>query len=254
MIEPERRGKACPESRPLLLLLPGLLCDDATWQSQVEALSAMADCVVASHGMADSIEAMARQALHLMPSGQSFNVAGHSMGGRCALEIARMAPERVERLALLDTGYQARVPGASAEAEAAQRMELLDLARRDGMRAMGRQWARGMVHADQWDSAVFENILDMVGRFTIEQFEAQIRALLDRPDATQLLPTIRVPTLLVCGREDAWSPPARHEQMQLRIPGARLEIIGNCGHMSTMEQPRAVSQAMANWLASGSTQ
>lgn len=242
-------GKTAP--KPLLLLIPGLLCDEATWQPQIEALSPLADCIVARHGMADSIETMARQALQLLPADRPFSTAGHSMGGRCALEIARLAPERLQRLALLDTGYQARAPGPAAEAEAAQRMTLLALARREGMREMGRQWALGMVHPSRWTSAVFEDILRMVERFTPEQFEAQIRALLNRPEATPLLPEIKVPTLLVCGREDTWSPLSRHQQMQRCIAGARLEIINDCGHMSTMEQPLAVSQAMARWLTLG---
>ncbi len=238
-----------PAHRPLLLLSPGLLCDEATWQAQIETLSAHADCIVARHGMADSIEAMTRQALQLLPPDRPFSVAGHSMGGRCALEIAHVAPERLQRLVLLDTGYQARPPGAVAETEAAQRADLLAVARSQGMRAMGRQWARGMVHPSRWDSPVFEDILRMVERFTPEQFAVQIQALLHRPDATILLPQIKVPTLLICGREDTWSPLARHQQMQRLIPGSQLEVIADCGHMSTMEQPAAVSQALAAWLA-----
>lgn len=237
-----------PSARPVLLLIPGLLCDEAVWQAQVQALAPVADCIVARHGMADTIEGMARQALALVPPGAPLSVAGHSMGGRCALEIWRQAPERVRRLALLDTGYQARPAGATGEAEAAQRMALLTLARTEGMRAMGRHWARGMVHPARWESPVFGQILDMIERFTPAQFEAQIQALLHRPEATDLLPGITVPTLLLCGREDGWSPLSRHEEMQRHIPGARLVAVEDCGHMSTMEQPQAVASALERWL------
>ncbi|MET3513765.1 pimeloyl-ACP methyl ester carboxylesterase [Pseudacidovorax sp. 1753] len=235
-------------SRPLLLLIPGLLCDEAVWDAQVQALAPVADCVVARHDAADTIEDMARQAIAMLPAGQAFSVAGHSMGGRCALEIWRQAPHRVQRLALLDTGYQARPAGATGEAEATQRMALLVLARADGMRAMGHQWARGMVHPARWESPVFARILDMIERFTPAQFEAQIHALLHRPDATDLLATITVPTLLLCGREDGWSPLSRHEEMQRHIAPAKLVAVEDCGHMSTMEQPEAVALALRGWL------
>lgn len=244
-----RRGRLIDsDEKPLLLLIPGLLCDKAIWEEQIKVLSPLVDCVVAHHGSADSIETMAQQALRLVPPERRFSVAGHSMGGRCALEIARMVPERLDRLALLDTGFQAREEGAAGEAEAEKRKKLLALARSEGMRFMGREWARGMVHPSRWDAPVFENILRMIERFTPDQFEAQIRALLHRPDATLLLPRITAPTLLVCGREDVWSPLARHQQMQQLMPGAHLEIIEVCGHMSTMEQPRDVARAMTDWL------
>jgi pimeloyl-ACP methyl ester carboxylesterase len=231
-----------------LLLLPGLLCDECVWEAQVAALSPRVNCIVASHGMARSISEMARHALALLPGHQRFAVAGHSMGGRCALEIMRLAPERVQGLALLDTGYQARPAGAQGEAELAGRMKLLALARAEGMRAMGRQWAAGMVHSAHAGTSSFERILAMIERFTPAQFEAQIQALLSRPDAGDVLKDINVPTLLLCGREDAWSPLARHQDMQRLVRGSELRVIEACGHMSPMEQPEAVTQALSDWL------
>ena len=96
---------------------------------------------------------------------------------------------------------------------------------------------------------MFETILQMIARNTPDMFEAQIRALLARPDATALLPQISCPTLLLCGREDSWSPPARHEEMQRAMAGSRLEIIELSGHMTALEQPQAVSGALVRWLA-----
>lgn len=232
-----------PTSPAPLLLIPGLLCDDATWQPQCEALAGTATCVVARHGLANSITQMARQALAAMPAGR-FAVAGHSMGGRVALELTRLAPERVSHLALLDTGYQPLADGAAGEAERAQRHELLAIARTQGMRAMGERWASGMVHPDRLGTPLFEQVLRMIERATPETFAAQIEALLGRPDATPQLAGIRVPTLVLCGREDAWSPPARHEALHALIPLSRLVVIPDCGHMSTMEQPEAVSTAL----------
>jgi pimeloyl-ACP methyl ester carboxylesterase len=193
-----------------LLLLPGLMCDTAAWQGQLDALSALANCQALGYGQLNSIGAMAEHVLAHAPTPR-FALAGHSMGGRVALEIVRRAPERVERLALLDTGFHPLQPGAAGEAERAGRFELLALARREGMRAMGRQWARGMVHSDRLGTTVFDEILDMIDRSSPDTFAAQIQALLDRPDATDLLPRIACPTLLLCGRDDGWSPLARHE-------------------------------------------
>jgi len=179
---------------------------------------------------------------------ERFSVAGHSMGGRVALELMRLAPLRVERLALLDTGTHPLPAGEAGARERAGRMALLELARTQGMRAMGRQWARGMVHPSRLDTPLFESILDMIERSNPDQFAAQINALLTRPDAASLLPTIQCPTLVLCGREDAWSPPAQHEAMQAAIPNASLNIIEHCGHMCTMEQPQALNDALAAWM------
>lgn len=238
--------------RDTLVLLPGLLCDRAVWAPQIEALSPRADCHVVHYGALDKLSAMARHVLATAPA-ERFSLAGHSMGGRVAFEVWRLAPERVQRIALLDTSYHPLAEGEAGEAEKAGRHKLLDIARREGMRTMATEWARGMVHASRIGGPVFEAILDMFERSTPEVFAAQIKALLERPDATTLLPTITCPTLLLCGRDDAWSPPSRHETMHQAIGGSRLVVVAQCGHMSTMEQPEAVNGAFAEWLQSPGT-
>lgn len=234
-------------SKPALLLLPGLTCDRAVWAEQIAVLSASADCVVPAYGELDSIKSMAQSVLREAPP--RFALAAHSMGGRVAFEILRAAPKRVTRLALLDTGYQERAAGDAGEAEARQRQRLVEIALSDGMRAMGREWVRGMVHPERLnDAALIESILAMIERQTPTAFAAQIRALLNRPDASNVLPTIACPTLLLCGRQDTWSPLARHETLVGLIPGSRLEVIEDCGHMSTMEQPARVSAVLHRWF------
>jgi len=114
---------------------------------------------------------------------------------------------------------------------------------------MAREWAQGMVHPSRLGTPLFEAVLDMFERSSVEAFAAQIEALLARRDAAALLPGISVPTLLLCGREDGWSPAARHEYMHAHIPGSTLRVIERCGHMSTMEQPEAVNAALRDWLA-----
>lgn len=229
-----------------LVLLPGLLCDAAAWAAQRDALPGV-DCQVPDYGTLDSLGAMAELVLAQQPAPR-FSLAGHSMGARVALEIVRRAPQRVERLALLDTGVDPLAPGDAGAAERTRRLALLALARERGMRTMGRDWARGMVHPARLDTPLFDAVLDMIERKTPAIFAAQIAALLARPDATEVLRGVRCDTLLLCGRQDAWSPLARHEQMQALQPDARLVVIEDSGHMSTMEQPAAVSAALQDWL------
>ena len=170
------------------------------------------------------------------------------MGGRVALEVMRLAPERVERLALLDTGVDPLALNGAGAAERVQRLALLARAREHGMREMGRQWARGMVHPARLDSPVFTAILAMIERKTPDIFAAQLSALLGRPDARDVLAAIRCPALIACGRQDTWSPLERHEQMRALAPRSRLVVIEDSGHMTTMEQPRAVAQALVEWM------
>ena len=228
-----------------LMLLPGLMCDAAVWAPQVQTLPAR--CVVPAWGLRDSLTAMAQQVLDEAPT-ERFSLAGHSMGGRVALEVMRLAPQRVQRLALLDTGIHPLPAGAAGEKERAGRLALLELARTQGMRVMGETWARGMVHPNWLGTPLFESILDMLERSNPAQFAAQINALLARRDAAPQLAGLACPTLVLCGRDDAWSPPAQHETMQAAIPGATLSIIEHCGHMCTMEQAQAVTEALALWL------
>jgi pimeloyl-ACP methyl ester carboxylesterase len=236
-------------SRETVLFLPGLMCDRAVWEPQIAALCARYECLVADYGVADSLTAMAQSALEVAP--RRFSLAGHSMGGRVALEVMRNAAQRVRRLALLDTGHQARPEAKAGEAEAAKRFRLLDIARSQGMRAMGREWVQGMVHPERLqDEALIESILAMIERKTPAVFAAQIRALLARPSADAVLRAIRCPTLIVCGRQDRWSPLARHEEMAEMVVRSHLAVVEDSGHMVTLERPGPVTAALERWLAS----
>jgi pimeloyl-ACP methyl ester carboxylesterase len=223
-----------------VFLLPGLLCDETIWSDQRQALEAVADVVIPDFRHVNSIAAMAQLVLDAAP--QRFAVAGHSMGGRVALEVFRMAPDKVERLALLDTGIHPRAP-----AEQTKRGELIDLARTSGMEALAARWLPPMLHLNHY--ALLAPLTEMVKRSTPETFANQQRALLDRPDARAALSSIRCPTLVLCGREDAWSPVPQHEEIAAAIPGAHLVIVEDCGHMSTVEQPKAVTKALQAWLS-----
>ncbi|MFO1401736.1 MAG: alpha/beta fold hydrolase [Steroidobacteraceae bacterium] len=234
-------------SRPTLVLVPGLLCDAAVWEAQRAALAPRADIVVADHGTLDTLAAMATRVLDTVPGG--FAIAGHSMGDRVALEVLRQAPQRVAGLALLDTACRPLAGGAAGEQERHGRLALLALARRDGMRAMAREWLQGMVHPLRLhDAALLEAILAMFERKDPDIFAAQIHALLGRPDACGLLEAIACPTLVLCGAQDAWALPQGHREMAAAIRGSTLGEIPGCGHMAPMEKPDAVSAALGAWL------
>ena len=225
--------------RPTIFLLPGLLCDAGIWQHQSAALGGFADVVIPDFRFVRSIPAMAQIVLESAP--ERFSIAGHSMGGRVALEVIRAAGARVERLSLLDTGIHPRKP-----AEDAARQQLIDLARREGMGALATSWLQPMLHPER--ASLIEPLMEMVKRSTPDTFENQQRALLDRPEARTTLSSIHCPTLVLCGREDIWSPVAQHEEIASLIPGAKLVVIEKCGHMSPVEQPEAVTAALREWI------
>jgi pimeloyl-ACP methyl ester carboxylesterase len=230
-----------------LVLLPGLLCDEAVWQGQIDALRDVATCISMDWGRLDSINAMAELVLRLAP--ERFSLAGHSMGGRVAFQVVRLAPQRVARLALFNTGADAKPPGEAGELEERKRRALLQIAKEQGLRAMALAWLPPMMRPGRMaDAALVETIVSMIARKTPEIYEAQMLALLGRPDATPLLPKIACPTLLLTGREDGWSPPGRHDEMAAAIPDSRVVIVPDSGHMAPMEQPLAVAAAMCDWL------
>jgi pimeloyl-ACP methyl ester carboxylesterase len=229
--------------KPALLFLPGLLCDRFVWEYQTRVLGDWAECRVVEWTAEDSLAAMAQTVVLDAP--ERFTLAGHSMGGRVALEVYRLAPQRVTGIALLDTGYLPCPADASGQEEAHGRYALLEVARSQGMRAMARQWIPPMIHPMRRSDRVFTGAIeDMFARKTPDVFAAQIKALLSRPDSTAVLGAIQCPALLLTGREDTWSPPERHAAMAAMIPGSRVVIVPECGHMSTLEQPAAAADAL----------
>jgi len=229
--------------KKVVYLLCGLLCDRVVWEAQAHALRADYDVRVISFEGLDSMQAMADKVLADAPA--RFALAGHSMGGRVALEVYRRAPQRIERLALLDTGYEPAAPG-----EAERRAVLVDQAQKEGIAAIAASWGLPMLApANRNDPALVQAVVDMVGRMSAPIYAGKTRALLGRPDATDVLKRIACPTMIICGEEDGWSPPERHEQMAALVPGAQLRLIGGAGHMVMMEAPGAVLQALQEWLA-----
>jgi len=232
-----------------LVLLPGLMCDAAVWEPLFPHLPACSSPWVADYGVAHSLSAMAQGVLRQAPA-ERFALAGHSMGGRVAMEVLRLAPQRVTHVALMDTGHLPRAVGEAGNQEATKRLALLQIARTQGVRAMAQTWVQGMVHPDRLQEAVLiEAVVAMFARKSADVFAAQIEALLARPDASDVLRTLAVPTLLQCGAQDSWSPPAQHADMQALAPHAVLDVVADAGHMAPMERPAAVAHGLARWLA-----
>jgi pimeloyl-ACP methyl ester carboxylesterase len=233
--------------RPCVVLIPGLLCDREIWASQEMALKQRYDVMVLGFMRFSTIEAMAEEVLRVGPP--AFFLAGHSMGGRVALEVVNRAPRRVEGLALIDTGFQAARVG-----EEAGRYALAELAEREGMGALARAWLPPMLAPDRaQDAPLFRALTAMVERADTALFRLQINALLTRPNAEPTLGSIGCPTCVIVGRDDSWSPVEQHRALAACIPDATLEIIEHCGHMSLVEQPDVVTSALLTWLDRSAT-
>ena len=229
-----------------LLLLPGLTCDERLWQHQVAAFGA--DRPITSFALLpeDSMAALAQKALARMPPGR-FALAGLSMGGYLAFEIMRQAPERVAGLALLDTSAR----DDTEEARTNRRSMMADAsAGESGYAAAVAQLLPKLLHPDHLDDAALVMLLaDMAAGVGAEGFVRQQTAIMGRADSRPLLQHIACPTLVLCGRQDQLTPLALHEEMQSAIAGARLVVVDQCGHVSTLEQADQVNQALGEWLA-----
>ncbi len=223
-----------------VLLIPGLLCDRVVWEPVITALGG--DAEVADLSTQDNLTRMAQDCLAAYPG--PLRVAGHSMGARVAMEMARLAPDRIERLVLLDTGIH-----PLKEGEVEKRAEVVAFAHENGMAALAERWLQGMVHEpNRADAALMKTLTDMVLRKDPDLHERQIKALTDRPDASAYLAEIRCPVLLVVGREDQWSPLSQHQDMLDLLPDARLEVIDDAGHFAPLERPDAVADVTAAFL------
>lgn len=225
-----------------LILLSGLLCDKTVWKYQLKHFEGDRRVIAIDFREFDDITQMAQSVLDLAPD--RFALAGHSMGARVALEVHRVAAERVERLALLDTGTH-----GVKEGEPASRQVLVDLAESHGMAALAQKWLPPMLHPDHLaDESIVGPLREMVLRMSPQIYRQQVQALLNRRDATSQLSDIRCPTLLGVGRQDAWSTLAQHESMASKIPGSILRVFEHSGHMAPFEAHSQVTATLEAWL------
>ncbi len=236
-------------SQAPLLLVPGLMCDHTSWAPMLPYLNPQIAHTTIDHGDTDSLVAMAERILENAPA--VFDLAGHSMGGRVALEVMRLAPRRVRRLALLGTGYRAKESGEAGAEELRKRQVLLDIARAQGVRAMAVEWVKPMVAPSRLSDPIFvEQIIAMICRKSEDIFKRQIKALIERPDASDVLSQVQIPTLVMAGAFDSWATPAQHQEIANHIPAKpEVAVIAPSGHMMMMEEPQLVAQQLNQWLA-----
>jgi pimeloyl-ACP methyl ester carboxylesterase len=224
-----------------LLLLPGLVNDERVWRRVMTALGAAAQPVVGDVRTHDTMRALAAAVLERAPD--RFAVVGLSMGGYCALEMLRQAPQRILGLALVDTSARPDTPESKAN-----RDKQIERARGDYPGLVGEllgKWIHpGFVH----DPDVAEVARDMALENGPDTFARQQRAIMSRADSRPLLAQVRCPAIVVAGRQDTLIPLEVHEELASGIAGATLSLIDDCGHLAPLEQPAAVADALRGWL------
>lgn len=228
--------------RTPLLLLPGLLCDAALWTHQIETLADVADIVVPDLTQDDTAAAAVRRLLASAPD--EFALAGLSMGGYLAFEVLRQAPDRVTRLALLNTSAR-----PDPQEKARMREEMMRLADVGEFKGVTPRLLPKLLHPDRLEDApLTAAVTAMAERVGREAFLRQERLLLTRPDSRHDLSLVHCPTVVIAGRQDTLTPLADSEEMAEKIPRAALVVIEDCGHLSSMEQPHVVSAVLRYWL------
>jgi pimeloyl-ACP methyl ester carboxylesterase len=225
-----------------LVLVPGLLCSARLYAPQVAALWPYGQVTVADHRRDDSIDAIAARILANAPP--RFALVGLSMGGFISMAVERLAPERVDRLALLDTSARADLPEQSAARE-----KLVALAQEGRLSDVVETLIPRFLHKSRLgDEALKRVVHEMATDTGVEAFARQQKALIGRIDSRASLANIKCPTLVLVGDGDILTPPNLSQEIAAAIPGARLVTVPNCGHLSTLEQPDAVNAALAEWL------
>jgi pimeloyl-ACP methyl ester carboxylesterase len=234
------------ESQSLpLVLVPGLLASPRLYAEQIPQLWRLGPVTVATHTQDDSVAAIARRILNSAPA--RFGLAGLSMGGYVCFEILRQAPQRVAKLVLLDTSARADTPEQSA-----QRRVQIQMARDGRLEEVAEGLFPRLVHARRWGDESLRRVWRaMVQEVGAEAFIRQQTALIGRPDSRPGLSAVRCPTLVIVGDSDLLTPPDRAEEIAGGIPGARLTVVRDCGHLCTLEQPAAVTKAMMRLLSQG---
>ena len=225
-----------------LIFLPGLLCDHALWQHQLAHLKDISAPQVAVLTEHDSVAGMARHVLDSAPA--RFALCGLSMGGYVAQEIMRQAPERVERLALIDTSARADTP-----AQHERRKGLIALAKTGKFKGVTPKLLPMLLSPEHLENkAMCDVVMDMAERVGREAFVRQQTAIMGRPDGRESLSCITCPTMVIVGREDALTPPEHAAEMAQGIRGAELVVIEQCGHLAPIEQPQATTALLRVWL------
>jgi pimeloyl-ACP methyl ester carboxylesterase len=225
-----------------LVMIPGLLASSRLYAPQLPQLWRSGPVTIADHTRDDNVAAIARRILETAP--RVFALAGLSMGGYISFEVVRQAPERVVRLALLDTS----AAPDTAEQSAGRRAQMALVSQGRFAEVCDALFPRLVYRERRADAAlrgVFDLMAEEVGPAAYLRQQA---ANIGRPDSRRTLASIRCPTLVLVGDGDELTPPERAAEMARGIAGARLVSVARCGHLSTLERPDEVTQALVEWL------
>lgn len=225
-----------------VVFLPGMMCDARLFEPQIRTLSATHPVMVAPITHGQRIEEIASALLPLLPS--KFALAGLSMGGIVAMEILRRAPERVTRVALLDTNCLAETPQVAANREP----QIVKVKSGKLTEVMRDELKPNYLAPGPHRPAVLQTVMDMAHTLGSEVFVDQSRALQRRRDQQSTLRKIKQPALVLCGAHDALCPVKRHSFMAELIPHARLVVLDDAGHLPTLETPDETTAALWEWL------
>ncbi|MBM3502695.1 MAG: alpha/beta fold hydrolase [Alphaproteobacteria bacterium] len=227
---------------PALVLLPGLLCTELLWRHQIEHLSHRSEILVGDLRQGQSMAEMAHHVLTKAP--ERFALAGLSMGGYVAFEILRQAPERVIRLALINTSAR----GDTAE-QRQRRLTLIQLCAQGEFRGVTPRLLPLFIPENRLaDSVLVQTIEAMAKVVGRDAFVRQQQAIMGRPDSRSSLAAIHCPTVIVGGAEDQLTPPDVHHEMAEHIAGAQLHVLPACGHLSPLECPEEVTLILDRWI------
>jgi len=227
-----------------IVLVPGLNCSARLYAEQIPALWRLGPVLVADHTRDDSIAAIAQRILTAAPP--RFALAGLSMGGYVALEIMRQAPHRVAKLALLDTSARPETPEQTAG-----RLPRIALAKSGRFAEVPDGQFPLLVHRNRHGDEALKSLVRAMAEETgAEAFLREMHAIMGRADSRPGLSAIACPTLVLVGEGDELTPPVLSQEIATGIPGARLVIVPDCGHLSTLERPQAVTQALCEWMRS----
>jgi len=224
-----------------LALIPGLVSDSIVWAPLADVVAHRMPVHTADVSHSSSISGMAESVLAATEG--DLIVVGHSMGGRVAMEMASIAPDRIRGLVLANTGHHPKRDG-----EEIRRQQMIDLGHHS-MEELADQWLPPMLNpARLTDAELVGNLRAMVLRAGPDVHERQIRALINRPNASAYMADLGCPILLVAARHDGWSPIVQHQEIADAAPDAELVIIEDAGHFAPVERPAEVTAAIIDWL------
>ena len=223
-------------------MVPGMMCDERIFSPQIEALSQNLEVTIADISNFSSVRELASDVLKKAP--KKFSLLGHSMGGIVAMEIYSQAPDRIEKLILMDTNPKAELDEVKLKREP----QIREVNKGKLLEVMRDEMKPNYLAESENKRSVLNVCMDMALTLGPDVFINQSRALQSRLDQQNTIQSIKIPVLILCGSEDKLCPVERHEMMHNMISDSDLKIINNAGHMPTLEQPRETTEVIKEWL------